>query len=271
MKILLLGASGQVGFELQRSPAPLGNVMAPTRAALDLADLNCVAGFLRHFAPDLIVNAAAWTAVDAAEEHQEEAYQLNAELPEQLAYYAHQHGKWLVHYSSDYVYAGAGERPHQEDDPCQPLSVYGKSKLAGDQAIIESGAQHLIFRTSWVYSARGHNFLNTMLRLGRERSELKVVNDQVGAPTSARLIADTTALALTSLVSPRIAPMARGIYHLAPGARQAGTALPARSSARPSNAANGWPSPPQTCSPSPPATTPRQPNGRSTPGWTSAS
>lgn len=117
MKILLLGASGQVGFELQRSPAPLGNVMAPTRAALDLADLNCVAGFLRHFAPDLIVNAAAWTAVDAAEEHQEEAYQLNAELPEQLAYYAHQHGKWLVHYSSDYVYAGAGERPHQEDDP----------------------------------------------------------------------------------------------------------------------------------------------------------
>lgn len=224
MKIFLTGGTGQVGFELQRSLAPLGEVVAPTRAQLDLTDLNQVARVLRQLAPDVIINAAAWTAVDAAETQQAQAYVLNAELPEQLAYYARRCGALLLHYSSDYVYAGDGGRPYHENDACLPLSVYGKSKLAGDQAIIDSRCSHLIFRTSWVYSARGNNFLNTMLRLGRERSELKVVNDQIGAPTPARLIAQVTALALCQEVTPcpssakrlpLTPPTLSGIYHLA--------------------------------------------------------
>ncbi|WP_111414081.1 dTDP-4-dehydrorhamnose reductase [Billgrantia lactosivorans] len=215
MKILLTGGTGQVGFELQRSLAPLGRVIAPVRAELNLANLTQVASFLRHVEPDVIVNAAAWTAVDAAEEHPAQAQELNAELPEQLASYARKNGALLVHYSSDYVYAGDSEQPYSEEEACLPLSVYGRSKLDGDQAILDSCCRHLIFRTSWVYSERGRNFLNTMLRMGQTHDELEVVDDQVGAPTSARLIADTTALALTPLVSPRGSSLEQGIYHLA--------------------------------------------------------
>ncbi len=213
MTVLLLGGSGQAGFELQRSLAPLGEIVAPSRQALDLGDAAAVEACLQRVQPSLIVNAAAWTAVDAAEEHREAAFRLNAELPAQLAAYAKARDVPLVHYSSDYVYPGGGEAPWREDSSTAPLSAYGASKLAGDEAIQASGARHLIFRTSWVYSARGNNFLKTMLRLGRERDALKVVADQVGAPTPARLIAEVTLLALQSM---RQGGIAGGLYHLAP-------------------------------------------------------
>ncbi|WP_416137643.1 dTDP-4-dehydrorhamnose reductase [Halomonas sp. HK25] len=219
MKILITGSNGQVGFELQRQLCLLGTVLAPTRQELDLANEKAVAHWLEQHQPDLIVNAAAYTAVDRAEEEPALARRLNAELPAQLAEYSAARGQWLVHYSSDYVYPGSGtapwqedENPWQEQDATGPLSVYGQTKLEGDQAVQQSGCQHLIFRTSWVYSARGNNFMKTMLRLGRERDALKVVSDQVGAPTPARLIAQVTALALAPSKT-----LSSGIYHLAPG------------------------------------------------------
>ncbi|MGM0988638.1 MAG: dTDP-4-dehydrorhamnose reductase [Pseudomonadota bacterium] len=221
MKILLTGGNGQVGFELQRQLCLLGTVLAPTRQELDLADEQSVARWLEQHQPELIVNAAAYTAVDKAEEEPALARRLNAELPAQLAAYSAARGQWLVHYSSDYVYPGSGATPWQEQDATGPLSVYGQTKLEGDQAVEASGCPHLIFRTSWVYSARGSNFMKTMLRLGRERDALKVVNDQVGAPTPARLIAQVTALALhqrpfTTHHSPFTIHLPSGIYHLAP-------------------------------------------------------
>lgn len=196
MKILLTGSNGQVGFELQRQLCLLGTLLAPTRQELDLADEQSVARWLEQHQPELIINAAAYTAVDKAEEEPGLARRLNAELPAQLAAYSAARGQWLVHYSSDYVYPGSGAAPWQEQDATGPLSVYGQTKLEGDQAVQASGCPHLIFRTSWVYSARGSNFMKTMLRLGRERDALKVVSDQIGAPTPARLIAQVTALAL---------------------------------------------------------------------------
>jgi len=199
LKILITGGTGQVGFELQRSLCLLGTVLAPTRQELDLTNPKAVAHWLEQHRPDLIVNAAAYTAVDKAEAEPELARRLNAELPAQLAEYSAARGQWLVHYSSDYVYPGSGDTPWQESDATGPLSVYGQTKLEGDEAIQASGCQHLIFRTSWVYSARGHNFMKTMLRLGREREALKVVSDQIGAPTPARLIAQVTAQALHAL------------------------------------------------------------------------
>ncbi|WP_040242801.1 dTDP-4-dehydrorhamnose reductase [Chromohalobacter japonicus] len=213
MTILLLGGSGQVGHELQRSLAPLGEVIAPNRQKLDLSNAGSVTAYLQHVQPLLIVNAAALTAVDAAEERRDAAYRLNAELPAQLAAYARAYGIPLVHYSSDYVYPGDGETPWWEDSSTGPLSVYGASKLAGDEAILSSGARHLIFRTSWVYSARGSNFMKTMLRLGCEREALKVVSDQIGAPTPARLIAEVTLLALHGM---RHDVVSEGLYHLSP-------------------------------------------------------
>lgn len=213
MKMLLLGGSGQVGFELLRSLAPLGSLIAPARVQVDLADPGSVAAFLRDTRPELIVNAAAWTAVDAAEEQRDAAFRMNAQLPQQLADFAAKAGIPLIHYSSDYVYPGDGDTPWQEESPTGPLSAYGESKLAGDQAIAASGARHLIFRTSWIYSARGNNFLRTMLRLGRDRDRLNVVNDQIGAPTPARLIAEITALAL---YRHRTGRAVEGLYHLAP-------------------------------------------------------
>ncbi|MCK7544308.1 dTDP-4-dehydrorhamnose reductase [Marinobacter bryozoorum] len=209
MKILLLGKTGQAGFELHRTLSPMAPITAPTRADLDLTNHQAVEEYLEQTQPDTIVNAAAWTAVDAAEEHPEEAHRLNADLPAQLARYCANRGSVLVHYSSDYVYPGHGTEPWQETSATGPLSVYGQTKLEGDQAIINSGAEHLIFRTSWVYSARGNNFMKTMLRLAQSKPELNIVADQVGAPTPARLIAAVTALAFQSNIP-------GGLYHLAP-------------------------------------------------------
>jgi dTDP-4-dehydrorhamnose reductase len=209
MNILVTGANGQVGFELQRHFALLGNVLAPERATLDLADAHTVERYLETHRPQMILNAAAYTAVDKAESEPEQAARLNSELPAQLAEYAAAQGAYLVHYSTDYVYPGDGEAAWHEQSPTQPLSVYGQTKCAGDEAVINSGCQHLIFRTSWVYAARGNNFLKTMLRLGRERDSLAVVNDQIGAPTPARLIALVTLHAWQQQIE-------SGVYHLAP-------------------------------------------------------
>ncbi|MGQ0335420.1 dTDP-4-dehydrorhamnose reductase [Halomonas elongata] len=213
MKLLLLGGSGQVGFELERRLTVLGEVVAPDRSELDLADAGAVTAYIDEQQPAVIVNAAAYTAVDKAEEEPELAHRLNAALPEQLAHQACALGIPLVHYSSDYVYPGDGRTAWQEDSATGPVSVYGTSKLAGDEAIQASGCKHLIMRTSWVYSARGHNFMKTMLRLARERSALKIVNDQIGAPTPARLIADVTLMALHGLLQGRVEG---GLYHLVP-------------------------------------------------------
>ena len=209
MRILLLGKTGQVGFELVRTLSPLGNVISPSRPELDLLSAEAVERYLVHTKPDLIVNAAAWTGVDAAEEHRTEAERLNAGLPKQLAEFAAGQNVRLVHYSSDYVYPGHGHAPWQESSPTDPLSNYGKTKLWGDLAIEKSGVDYLIFRTSWVYSARGNNFMKTMLRLAESKTELNIVADQVGAPTPARLIAQITTLALHSHLE-------KGLYHLAP-------------------------------------------------------
>ncbi|MDV5860881.1 dTDP-4-dehydrorhamnose reductase [Pseudomonas mendocina] len=209
MKILILGGTGQVGFELQRSLSVLGKISAPVRNELDLGSSIAVEAYLNKFRPDLIVNAAAWTAVDAAEENQQCCKRLNVELPEQLAeYVANNNGK-LVHYSSDYVYPGDGTEAWQESSITGPLNVYGQTKLNGDLAIKNSGAKYLIFRTSWVYSARGNNFMKTMLRLAESKTELNVVADQFGAPTPARLIAALTTLAVYKNIE-------SGIYHLCP-------------------------------------------------------
>lgn len=213
MKTLILGGNGQVGFELQRALSTLGACAAPGRRSLDLLDADAVARLLDETRPDLIANAAAWTAVDAAETARGEAFRLNAELPAQLAEYCAARSARLVHYSSDYVYPGGGDTAWRESSETGPLSAYGESKLAGDEAVLDSSADALIFRTSWVYSARGHNFMKTMLRLARERDALSVVGDQIGAPTPARLIADVTLLAVKRQVEGRLAP---GVYHLAP-------------------------------------------------------
>ena len=209
MKILLLGKTGQVGFELHRTLSPLGTINAPGRETLDLMSEEAVANLLANTTPNLIVNAAAWTAVDAAEDNQANAERLNAGLPKQLAGYAAANNASLVHFSSDYVYPGDGDRAWLETSNTGPLSVYGRTKLQGDQAIEQSGADYLIFRTSWVYSARGNNFMKTMLRLAKSKAELNIVADQVGAPTPARLISQITTLAIHG-------KLAKGLYHLAP-------------------------------------------------------
>jgi dTDP-4-dehydrorhamnose reductase len=216
MKLLLLGMNGQVGWELQRSLAPLGELLALSSASQDhcgdLTDLPGLAATVQRFAPDVIVNAAAYTAVDKAESESQLAHRVNADAPAVLAREALRLKALLVHYSTDYVFAGLGDTPWQEDDPVAPLSVYGASKLAGEQAITDSGCAHLILRTSWVYSARGNNFAKTMLRLARERESLSVIDDQFGAPTGAELLADVTAHAIRSLMAD---PQLGGIYHLA--------------------------------------------------------
>jgi dTDP-4-dehydrorhamnose reductase len=209
MKVLLLGKTGQVGFELQRTLSPLGNISAPGRVELDLMDEQAVAAYLAYVKPGLIVNAAAWTTVDAAEQQKAEAERLNAGLPRQLAEYSAANNIRLVHFSSDYVYPGDGDQPWQETSPTGPLSHYGKTKLEGDRTIEQSGADYLIFRTSWVYSARGNNFMKTMLRLAKSKTELNIVADQIGVPTPARLIAQVTTLAIHN-------KLANGLYHLAP-------------------------------------------------------
>ncbi|MES2900428.1 MAG: dTDP-4-dehydrorhamnose reductase [Pseudomonadota bacterium] len=196
MKILLTGASGQVGYELERSLQGLGEVVALDRRSMDLADLDQVRDVIRALRPDLIVNPAAYTAVDKAESEPATAHRINAEAPGVMAAEARALGVPMVHFSTDYVFDGTKQGAYVESDPTCPINVYGASKLAGEQAIAASGAQHLILRTSWVYGMRGKNFLLTMLRLAKERDELRVVADQYGAPTWSRTIADTTALIL---------------------------------------------------------------------------
>lgn len=217
MKVLLLGKNGQVGWELQRSLSPLCEVLALDRHSTahcgDLSQPERVAQTVRDYRPDVIVNAAAHTAVDKAESEPDVARCLNATAPAALAQAAAEIGAWLVHYSTDYVFNGQGELPWQEGDATGPLSVYGQTKLEGEQAIAASGCQHLIFRTSWVYAARGGNFAKTMLRLAGERERLTVIDDQHGAPTGADLIADVTAHAIRQVMA-NSAPTLSGIYHL---------------------------------------------------------
>ncbi|MCB1931179.1 MAG: dTDP-4-dehydrorhamnose reductase [Candidatus Accumulibacter sp.] len=216
MKILLFGKRGQVGWELQRSLAPLGTIIAldcegDGQLCGDFSDLAGLAACVRSVAPDVIVNAAAHTAVDRAESEPELARTLNALAPGVLADEAGKLGAWLVHYSTDYVFDGSGDSAWRESDRAAPLSVYGQTKLAGERAVAAC-ERHLIFRTSWVYAARGNNFARTMLRLARERDQLQVIADQIGAPTGADLLADVTAHAIRSLGQ---RPQLAGLYHLA--------------------------------------------------------
>jgi dTDP-4-dehydrorhamnose reductase len=219
--ILLLGANGQVGRELRRSLAPLGDIVATTRSGelpeggrCEIADFDrpdMLADLVQRIAPIVVVNAAAYTAVDKAEDDEAAAFRANAEAPGVLARACAKRGIPFLHYSTDYVFDGQGSRPHREDDATAPLGVYGASKLAGEEAVRSAGGAHLILRTAWVYGGRGHNFLRTMLRLGAERDELRVVADQRGTPTPAYLIADVTAALLKDSAAPR------GTYHLTAG------------------------------------------------------
>ncbi|WP_043532134.1 dTDP-4-dehydrorhamnose reductase [Litchfieldella xinjiangensis] len=216
MKILLLGKNGQVGWELQRSLAPLGDVLALDRNGIDgltgdIADLEGLRATLHKLKPQVIINAAAYTAVDRAEEERDLATLLNTHAPRVLAEEASALNALLVHFSTDYVFDGSGEEPWQETDSPSPLNHYGASKLSGERYIQSSGCRHLIFRTSWVYAAQGHNFLATMARLMRERDVLQVIHDQIGAPTGAELIADVTAHAIRQTHS---STALEGLYHL---------------------------------------------------------
>ncbi len=218
MKILLLGPNGQVGWELQRSLAPLGEVLAldrhSTEACGDLSQPEALVQTVLNFQPQVIVNAAAHTAVDKAESEPDLARLLNATAPGALAQAAQAVGAWLVHYSTDYVFNGQGQRPWLEDDATEPLSVYGQTKLEGERLIAASGCKHVIFRTSWVYASRGGNFAKTMLRLAQERERLTVIDDQFGAPTGADLIADVSAHAIRQVTASDTDATCSGIYHL---------------------------------------------------------
>jgi dTDP-4-dehydrorhamnose reductase len=218
VKILLLGANGQVGHELRRSLAPMGEVVAATRSgalpdgrqgeAVDFHQPGTLASLVARVAPDAVVNAAAYTAVDQAEDDRDAAFRVNADAPGLLAQACAARGIPFVHYSTDYVFDGKGSRPYREDDATAPLGVYGASKRAGELAVLAAGGAPLILRTSWVYGAHGHNFLRTMLRLAAERDELRVVADQLGTPTAACLVADTTARLLA------LGGQAQGVLHL---------------------------------------------------------
>lgn len=218
-RILLLGADGQLGTELRRSLAPLGDIVPATVSGAldgtpceraDFGEPDSLPGLVERIAPQVVVNAAAHTAVDRAEQERELSFRINADAPGALARACAGSGARFVHYSTDYVFDGSGTRPYREDDPTAPLGVYGASKLAGEEAVRASGANAMIFRTAWVYASHSHNFLRTMLRVGAEREELRVVADQVGTPTPAALIADVTAQAL------RHAPVRSGTWHLTP-------------------------------------------------------
>ena len=192
MKVLLTGRNGQVGYELEHALAPLGEVIALDRARLDLSDPAAIQRVVRDARPEVIVNAAAYTAVDRAESEHALASAINGVAPGVFAEEARRCGALLVHYSTDYVFDGEKNAPYLDDDAANPINVYGKTKLEGERAIAGSGCRHLILRTSWVYGPRGHNFLKTVLRLARERSDLRMVDDQVGAPTSSAAIARAT-------------------------------------------------------------------------------
>jgi len=215
VRILLLGKRGQVGWELQRSLAPLGEIVALSSDSQsycgDFTNLQGLADTVRQVKPDIIVNAAAYTAVDKAESEPDLARIINADAVAVLAREAKLLGAWLIHYSTDYVFDGCGTKPWVETDSTGPLGVYGATKLAGEQAIQTSGCKYLIFRTSWVYGARGNNFAKTMLRLAADRDSLTVIDDQVGAPTGADLLADVTAYTIRSVLN---RPELGGLYHL---------------------------------------------------------
>jgi len=219
MKILLTGASGQVGYELERSLQGLGEVVAPDRRGMDLSDLGHVRDVVRAVRPGLIVNAAAYTRVDQAESEPEAALRINAQAPGVMALQAREVGAAMVHYSTDYVFDGAKTGPYVETDPAGALNVYGETKLLGEQAIAAAGIPHLILRTSWVYGMRGNNFLKTMLRLAAERDEVPVVADRHGTPTWSRTVAQTTAhiLAQAQAGGPAWWGEHSGIYHLSCG------------------------------------------------------
>ena len=217
-KILLLGKNGQLGWELQRSLSVLGEVVALDRHGLsgwsgDLSQPSALAQTVQQIQPQVIVNAAAYTAVDRAESEPDLAHAINAQAPEILAQEAQKLGAWLVHFSTDYVFDGSGQQPWTETDACAPLSVYGQTKWQGEQAVVASGCRYLMFRTSWVYGARGGNFAKTMLKLAQERDALRVIDDQIGAPTGADLLADVTAHALAKVLEP--GSESSGNYHLA--------------------------------------------------------
>jgi dTDP-4-dehydrorhamnose reductase len=219
MRVLLLGSTGQVGSELARTLLPIADVIAPVRPECDAADLDSLAKAFRTARPDVVINAAAYAAVDRAEDEPALARAVNAEAPGLLARLATQHGASLIHYSTDYVFDGTKSGEYVEDDVPVPLSVYGRTKLEGETLVRESGCAHLIFRTSWVYAAHGHNFVRTMLRLAREKQALSVVDDQVGSPTWARAIAEATAVILARAGHDRASVAASfaergGLFHM---------------------------------------------------------
>lgn len=212
-RIMLTGVNGQVGFELQRALAPLGDVIALTRQEMDLADPESILAALNHYQPTIIINPAAYTAVDKAETDVEQAMAINAHAPKIMAEWAAQHHALLVHYSTDYVFDGRKEGAYQEDDVANPQSVYGRSKWLGEEAVRMIAPNHLILRTSWVFGVHGNNFLKTILRLAKERDSLNIVADQHGAPTSAALIANLSAKILECYFQ-STTTFAYGTYHL---------------------------------------------------------
>ncbi|MEE2001535.1 dTDP-4-dehydrorhamnose reductase [Alkalimonas sp. MEB108] len=214
MKLLITGSKGQVGTELKQQLAEIAELLTPSRAELDLANASAVHAYLAQHQPQAIINAAAYTAVDLAETEQKAALAVNAKLPELLARYCAHSGAYLLHYSTDYVYPGTGTEPWQEDSPTAPLNYYGHSKLQGDLAVLAQCPSAVIFRTSWVYSDHGKNFRNTIIRLAKEKTELSIVADQIGAPTPASLIAAISVQTLQRYQQGQ--PIAGGVYHLAP-------------------------------------------------------
>jgi len=219
LRILLTGATGQVGWELRRSLSPLGLVLAPPRAELSLDDEDSIRTMVQATRPNLIVNAAAYTAVDRAESDYETALRINGTAAGVLAEEAKRLGAALIHYSTDYVFNGKASVPYLESHPTDPVNAYGRTKLAGEDAVTNSADAYLILRTSWVYGPRGHNFLLTMLRLGKERPELRIVDDQIGSPTSSRILADTTALIVSQMIGSSMGDLVnaigerRGVYN----------------------------------------------------------
>ena len=220
MKLLVTGATGQVGWQLVRTLAPLGDVFAPSRSELDLSDPERVTAAVRQIQPDILLNAAAYTAVDKAENEADLAQDVNALAPGRMAQEMARIAGLMIHYSTDYVFDGTKAEPYTEQDATNPLNVYGRSKLAGEQAVAESGCAHIILRTSWVYDTRGNNFLRRVLRLAREKHELRMVDDQYGAPTWARSIAEATAAIVAKLSVANASGSdtgtwpGTGIYHL---------------------------------------------------------
>ena len=215
MKLLLFGSNGQVGWKLQKYLAPLGEMKICGRDNVDFNNLHELRNVIKTFIPDVIINAAAYTNVDKAESEKEQAFQINANAIELLSNEAKRINAWLIHYSTDYVFDGMQSEPYEEDDQTNPQTIYGKSKLQGEQLITESQCKHLILRTSWLYSIRGRNFLKTIINLAKEKNELRIVSDQIGAPTSAELVANITSMCILKIIQNKLASKnISGIYHL---------------------------------------------------------